>query len=228
MENVQGNHCGSWNFALNYYLGNWKFRTYLEHYFEDHSQMFWQYGRWKDGHIGIEVNLPQNKWISTIIWEGLNTTDQTGPILYDGIAGSFTDLQMSGCDNYYTNGEYLGWQNYGNSLGHPFLLGPTYNTDRTNEIKGCRVKAQHIGIMGKPSEVWNWRILLSHTRNWGSYQNPFNEMKKQFSSLLEVTYLPKQLKGWSFSASVAVDRGAYPGNSTGGMLIIKRSGGFEL
>lgn len=228
LENVQGNHCGSWNFALNYYLGNWKFRTYLEHYFEDHSQMFWQYGRWKDGHIGIEVDLPKNKWISTIIWEGLNTTDQTGPILYDGIAGSFTDLQMSGCDNYYTNGEYLGWQNYGSSLGHPFLLGPSYNTDRTNEIKGCRVKAQHIGIMGKPSEEWNWRILLSRTRNWGSYQNPFDEMKKQFNSLLEITYLPKQLKGWSFSASVAIDRGNYPGNSIGGMLIIKRSGGFGL
>lgn len=48
MANVEGNHVGSWNFALNYYLNDWKFRVYLEHYFDDHSQMFWQYGRWKD------------------------------------------------------------------------------------------------------------------------------------------------------------------------------------
>lgn len=117
LQNVQGNHCGSWNFGLNYYVGDWKLRAYLEHYFKDHSQMFWQYGRWKDGHIGLEVSLPRNRWVSSVVWEGLNTTDQTGPILYDGIAGSFPDLQMSGRDNYYTNGEYLGWQNYGAYIG---------------------------------------------------------------------------------------------------------------
>lgn len=228
LENVEGNHCGSWNFALNYYAGDWKFKAYLEHYFEDHSQMFWQYGRWKDGHIGVEVDFPKNRWISAVVWEGLNTTDQTGPILYDGIAGSFNDLQMSGRDNYYTNGEYLGWQNYGNSLGHPFLLGPAYNTDVVNEVKGCRVKAQHVGLTGDPSEEWNWRLLVSYARNWGSYIKPFDEVKKQFSSLAEVTYRPERLKGWSFSAALAVDRGNYPGNSTGGMLTIRKCGGFGL
>lgn len=57
--NIEGNMLGSWNFALNYYLGEWKLRAYLEHYFEDHSQMFWQYGRWKDGQIvrGIKQNV---------------------------------------------------------------------------------------------------------------------------------------------------------------------------
>ena len=59
--NVEGNHLGSWNFAINYYLKDWKFRAYLEHFFDDHSQMFWQYGRWKDGQIGIEITLPKNR-----------------------------------------------------------------------------------------------------------------------------------------------------------------------
>lgn len=228
LANVQGNHCGSWNFGLNYFYKDWKFRAYLEHYFEDHSQMFWEYGRWKDGHIGLEISFPTNKWINSIVWEGLNTTDQTGPILYDGIAGSFTDLQMSGGDNYYNNGEYLGWQNYGASLGHPFLLGPQYNQDGSNEIKGSRVKAQHIGISGSPNQEWNWRILLSYSRNWGTYVNPFDKVTKQFSSLFEATYTPAKLKGWSFTACMAIDRGNYPGNSTGGMITISKSGGFSL
>lgn len=228
LENVQGNHCGSWNFGLNYYIGNWKFRAYLEHYFEDHSQMFWQYGRWKDGHIGLEVTLPKNRWISHVIWEGLNTTDQTGPLLYDGIAGSFTDLQMSGCDNYYNNGEYMSWQNYGASLGHPFLLGPQYNEDRTNTIKSSRVKALHWGVDGSPSNEWCWRMLLSYTRNWGSYGQPFDEVKKQFCSLAEITYQPLKGHGWSISASLAIDRGNYPGNSTGGMLTIRKTGGLNF
>lgn len=228
LKNVEGNHCGSWNFGLNYYYGDWRFRAYLEHYFEDHSQMFWEYGRWKDGHIGVEISFPKNKWISSLVWEGLNTTDQTGPILYDGVAGSFTDLQMSGWDNYYTNMEYLGWQNYGSSLGHPFLMGPQYNTDGINEVKGCRVKAQHVGISGTPSDEWKWRMLVSYSRNWGSYKKPFDKATKQFSSLVEATYSPNRLKGWSVTAAIAIDRGNYPGNSTGGMITLSKTGGFGL
>lgn len=228
LANVQGNHCGSWNFGLNYFYKDWKFRAYLEHYFEDHSQMFWEYGQWKDGHIGLEISFPTNKWINTIVWEGLNTTDQTGAILYDGIAGSFTDLQMSGGDNYYNNGEYLGWQNYGASLGHPFLLGPQYNQDGSNEIKGSRVKAQHLGVSGNPNQEWTWRILLSYSRNWGTYVNPFDKVTKQFSSLLEAKYTPAKLKGWSFTACMAIDRGNYPGNSTGSIITISKTGGFSL
>lgn len=67
---------GSWNFALNYYLGQWKFRAYLEHYFEDTSQMFWEYGRWKDGQIGLEITFPKNRWITSAVWEGLSTKNK--------------------------------------------------------------------------------------------------------------------------------------------------------
>lgn len=38
--NVEGNHLGSWNFALTYYLNDWRFRAYLDHYFDDHSQWY--------------------------------------------------------------------------------------------------------------------------------------------------------------------------------------------
>lgn len=78
---MEGNMLGSWNFALNYYLGEWKFRAYLEHYFEDTSQMFWEYGRWKDGQIGLEISFPKNRWITSAVWEGLCTKDQAGPIV---------------------------------------------------------------------------------------------------------------------------------------------------
>lgn len=225
LQNVQGNHCGSWNFALSYYLRDWKFRAYLEHYFEDHSQMFWQYGRWKDGHLGLEVTLPENRWVTRVLWEGLNTKDQTGPLLYDGIAGSFQDVQMSGGDNYYTNGEYLGWQHAGLGLGHPFLPGPAYNTDGTNEFKSNRVRANHLGMTGDPSEEWNWRVLVSFARHWGTYSAPLDKPRKQFGSLWEVTYRPKRLAGWSFSAALGLDRGNYlPGNTAGGTFCIRKTG----
>ena len=128
LYNVEGNHLGSWNFALNYYVDSWKFRLYLEHYFEDHSQMFWEYGRWKDGQLGVEISFPDNLWIRSFVWEGMSTKDQSGPILYDQVAGTF-GCQISAGDNYYNNGNYLAWQHWGMGMGQPFLYGPAYNKD---------------------------------------------------------------------------------------------------
>lgn len=135
---------------------------------------------------------------------------------------------MSGGDGYYNNGEYLGWQYYGASMGHPFLIGPQYNRDHRNAVEGSRVKAQHVGLEGDPSEEWNWRLLLSYTRNWGTYQQPFDKVEKQFSGMAEVTYRPGFVRGWSVSAALGLDRGGYPGNSTGAMVTIRKTGGWKL
>ena len=98
--NIYGNHVGSWNFAATAYLNRWKVKIYYEHYFDDHSQMFFQYGRWKDGHIGLEITFPKNRFIDTFVYEGLGTKDQTGPMLYDSFWGKFEE-QISAKDNYY-------------------------------------------------------------------------------------------------------------------------------
>lgn len=224
LENVQGNHCGSWNFGLNIYKDLWRLRAYMEHYFEDHSQMFLQYGKWKDKHIGIEITPPENPFIKAIVLEELNTTDQTGPILYDGVGGSFTDLQMSGGDNYYNNGEYLGWQNYGSVLGHPLLYGPEYNADKSNSIKSNRIKALHIGIEGEPNEEWSWRFMLTHTKHWGTYKQPLDRVRKQISGMAEITYTPRYSYGWSFTGAIGADKGDYLGNSGGCLFTIKKTG----
>lgn len=224
--NVEGNMLGSWNFGLNYYCGDWKFRATLDHYFEDHSQMFWEYGRWKDGQLGIEITPPKNKWITSFLWEGISTYDSSGPILYDGFAGSFGDLQMSGGDTYYNHYIYQAWQHYGMGIGNPLLAGPAYNKDKSITFKSNRMKGHHIGITGDPSKEFNWRILASFTRHWGTYETPFDEIRKQFSSMAEVTYMPEWAKGWSATAAVAADHGKYLGNSTGFMFTLRKTGGI--
>lgn len=223
LYNVEGNHLGSWNFALNYYVDSWKFRLYLEHYFEDHSQMFWEYGRWKDGQLGVEISFPDNLWIRSFVWEGMSTKDQSGPILYDQVAGTF-GCQISAGDNYYNNGNYLAWQHWGMGMGQPFLYGPAYNKDGSISFKSNRVKSQHIGIEGEPSEEWAYRVLLSYVRHWGTYGYPLDKQRKQFSSLYEITYSPKQAKGWHFILGMGLDRGNYLGNSLGGILSIRKIG----
>lgn len=221
--NVEGNHLGSWNFALTYYLNDWRFRAYLDHYFDDHSQMIWQYGRWKDGQLGIEIDLPKNRWLSAIVWETMSTKQQTGPLLYDEFAGTL-GYQVSASDNYYNNYCYQAWQHWGQGMGNPFLPGPIYNKDGEITFKSNRVRAQHLGIEGDPSEEWNWRILISFARHWGTYQTPLDKQRKQFSSLYEVSYTPQWAKGWGATVGVGLDRGNYLGNSTGGILTIRKTG----
>lgn len=223
IENIEGNHTGSWNFALNYTAKTWKARVYYEHFFDDHSQLTWQYGRWKDGHIGVEVTLPKNPVVTKVLWEGLCTTDQTGPILYDGVAGSFNDLQMSGGDNYYNHATYP-WTHWGQNIGHPFIYGPVYGDDGRLEFHSSRVKAHHIGIGGNPTDELAYRMLLSFTRHWGTYREPLDAVRRQNSMLFELTYAPKRLRGWEFTASCGVDDGNYLGNSVGGMITICKSG----
>lgn len=228
LMNVEGNHSGSWTANIIYYGKDWSLRTYLEHYFEDHSQMFMEYGLWKDGQIGIELTLPQNLWINKVVWEGLNTTDQTGPILYDGIAGSFPDIQISGGDNYFNNGQYMAWQHWGMGMTNPLIPGPMYNTDGKILYQSSRVKASHIGIYGVSGKKWSYRCLASYAKHWGTYPLPFDRIKKQFSGMIEITYTPISHKEWSITLAIATDRGNFLGNSNGGMITLKKVGIWEI
>lgn len=221
--NVEGNHLGSWNFALTYQGGDWRLRAYLEHYFDDHSQMVWQYGRWKDGQLGIEINLPANRWVGTVLVETMSTKQQTGPILYDEFAGSL-GYQVSAADNYYNNYCYQAWQHWGQGMGNPLLPSPIYNDDGQLTFKSNRVCSWHIGVDGAPSDEWKWRVLTSFARHWGTYAVPLDKLCRQFSSLYEVTYSPQWAMGLSFTVGLGLDRGNYLGNSTGGMLTISKTG----
>lgn len=220
--NILGNHVGSWNAAITGYLNNWKIRTYYEHFFEDRSQMFFGYGPWKDGHLGVEVTFPENRFMDTFVYECMSTKQQTGPIYYEGYENMFD--MLSGSDNYYNNYVYNGWQHWGMSMGHPLLTGPIYNKNGNITFVNNRVSAHHFGFSGNPGKEWKYRVLLTHSLNWGTYSSPFDDCKKQFSSLLEITYSPHQLKGWSFSLSGAMDRGNLLGNNTGGMLVVRKEG----
>ena len=69
-------------------------------------------------------------------------------------------------------------------------------------------------------------------QGWYDYEGRGEELfcairrkqRKQFNSLYEVSYSPRRLKGWSASLALGLDRGNYLGNSTGGMLVIRKSG----
>lgn len=222
--NVEGNMLGSWNFALNYYWGKWKLRAHLDHYFEDHSQMFWEYGRWKDGQLGIEITPPENRFVSAVLWEGFSTYDQSGPFENVDEWNTGNNILTSGSDNYYNHYIYNAWQYYGASIGSPLILAPMYNADHSILFKSNRIKANHFGISGNPTTEITWRVLATFSRHWGTYATPLDKVRYQNYSLAEVSYSPQWANGWSITVAGAIDRGNYLGNSTGGMLTIKKCG----
>ena len=223
--NAEGNTVGAWLGRFIYDFSNdWKLQVYAEHYFEDESEMFFQYGMWRDGLLGIDLTLPKNRWVDRVVWEGLASDHQAGPIQYEWFDATFPGIQISACDNYYNHGFYGGWQHWGLGMGHPLLPGPAYNADHSIRFRSNRVRAHHIGISGSPFRDWSYRVKISFARHWGTYNQPLKEVTRQTSGLAEVTYQPKALTGWSFSAALAGDKGGLIGNSIGGMITVKKKG----
>lgn len=217
--NVAGNMLGAWQGAITWNDKAWKLRMYYEHTFEDHSQMFWEYGLWTEQLVGLELELKEFNWIKSAVFEYFNLKDQSGPIYHDKNS-KFPD-QISCADDNYNHGKYPGWFNYGQMIGTPLCTSPIYNTDRIQYCYNNRVEAFHFGIEGTPLHWLDYRALYTRSNNWGTYDFPFKDIKINRSFLFELTFHPQVMKGWSIAASFALDNGDLYGNNYGGMLTIK-------
>lgn len=220
-KNVEGNHLGSWHFSLDYTGRDWSARAYAEHFFEDHSQMFLEYG-WKDMLWGVEVALPKNPIVSTILYEHIGTTDQTGSIYHDATAN--LPIQISGADKYYTHMIYGAWQHWGHNIGNPLLLSPIYNADHRITTYHNRIKSHHIGLMGNPTDEINYRALYTHVKSLGSYTVPLIDPLYANYFLLEVGYTPKKVNGITLQASLGANTGSLLGHQLGGLLTLRWDG----
>ncbi|MCM1483831.1 MAG: capsule assembly Wzi family protein [Muribaculaceae bacterium] len=223
VANVQGNHVGQWCAAIGYHRKgeDWGARLYYEHFFEDHSMMFFDFV-WKDMLLGLEVKLPRNPVISKFVYEYINTRDQAGPVYWDHTPE--IPEQVSGADDYYHHALYPGWQHWGMGIGNPLLISPVYDNDGTLEFKHNRIKGHHFGWEGNPLPELRYRVLLSYTRSWGTYRVPTPEMEHNLNGLLEVTWTPERLRGWSGKLGIGADAGHLLGNSFGAMITISKTG----
>ena len=228
--NVLGNYVGSWNFGLTWYAPNgWTIRPYYEHFFDDHSQMFWDHQQhfwdytWKDGLIGLEVKLPKNPFVSNFVYEYLGMKDQSGAVYWDQTKE--IPISVAGNDNYYNHGFLCGWHHAGMGIGNPLIISPLFNKDKTLTFTGTRTLSHHIGLMGDPHPQWQYRLLLSTSRSWGTYGNPYDDIEQYTNGMLEVGYKPSNWgHGWMLKAAVAIDKTDRYGNNIGGLFSITKKG----
>lgn len=223
--NAAGNHLGSWHLRLDWIQDDWSVGVYMDHFFEDHSQLVFQYG-WKDMLLGLEVNLPRNPYLSTIVYEHNSTMHQSGPIYHDRTEQN--PQQISARDNYYGNHVYGAWQMGGFMIGNPLILSPIYNPyfGQPGQLRPAhtRVKVNHIGLMGQPHKEWAWRALYTHQKSLGTYLQPVLDPQYANYLLLETTYTPRWCQGLSLTAAYGHNDGSLLGNSNGAMLTVSFTG----
>jgi len=219
--NAEGNQLGSYQASLTYKGKGWSVKGYAEHFFEDHSMMFFQY-EWKDFLWGLECNLPRNPFVSTFVYEFLNTKQQTGAIYHDHTES--IPEQISGADNYYNHNIYGSWQHWGQAIGNPLLLSPIYNNDGSLLFRNNRITAHHIGISGDPCSELHYRFLYSHVKSLGTYSEPHTDPKTANYFMAEATYSPRKINGLSVTLAYGLNGGNLIGSSNGGMITISKKG----
>ena len=233
-NNAAGNHFGSIHAALGYDAAGWGLRAYYEHYFDGRTGMtpwnktrdmagqphVWIAYPWFDGLYGLEATLPRNPFVGSIVVEYNTTRDQCGSIHHSSTATLPASIHGFAC--YYYNSSYPSYQHHGMTAGSPLLYSPLYNADHTIINTDTRLRAFHLGLAGNPTTTLCYRLLSTFVRSWGSYMDPLPDPQNTFSTMVEVTWAPQQLKGWAGTAAIALDRSPRLGNNFGVQIGIRK------
>lgn len=238
--NVEGNQSGAWMTRVNYDTDDWSFSAYIDHFFEDHSQMYFLgydgYGQGadfqkhekrrdllyplKDMMLGGELQLKHGSWLKDIVVEYLYTKYQSGPINHDRT--SHLSDAINGQDDYYNHGNYMSLQHWGQVIGNPLYRSPLYNDDATIRVEDNRFVAWHMGVEGQPLPRLDYRILASWQRGYGTYYDPYTHARHNTSILVEAGY--RFNHGWAVRGAFGLDHGSILGNNHGVQLTIIRRG----
>jgi len=217
--NALGNHIISQNLKLYVDIADFKISGYWQNLAEDGPvKLMWYAMNKADGLWGLTVRNAKFPFVKGILYEYLNTSDQSGP--YHDKDG----LVYGGSDNYLNNGIYQnGWTYYSRTIGTPFISSPLYNRDGAVSIENNRVIVHHVGMEGDVSG-YSYKLLSSFSKNYGTYSAPYSSVIRNTSLLLNVN---KKFPAWSdieVGCSVGADFGKLYGNSVGCLFTIRKTG----
>lgn len=241
-SNSEGNLLGSWVARLNWKDENIEVGAYVDHFFEDHSGLFFLdydgYGsgsKWddrvdsryfrydlKDALWGIDVKLKKFPYVNQAVVEYINTRYQSGPIYHDHTQSVQTHI--GGRDNYYNHAKLSGWQHWGQVIGNPLFTSPGYNTDGSIYVKNNRFNAWHFALAGNPVEGLHYRAKLTWEKGLGTYDKPYYTPRTTTSLLLEGTYsFPENsaLGRLSMTLAYGQDHGDLLGDNSGLQVTFK-------
>jgi len=218
--NTLGNHLGIWDLSYSKETQSRIYRIYFQHPFEDKSGMYQYFldelkkrvltTKSFDGLVGFEIKNKSNGIIATFLYEYLNTMFQSG-------AEPSKPGLSYGWDSYYNHYIYeSGWINHGRNIGNALFINGRIIENGDNIINN-RITAHHIGISGNIMKSISHQILLTTSKNYGSYWDShlhksnnkpykFSGGVKQFSGLFQIN-IQKLWTNVNVQFSYAFDRG---------------------
>lgn len=224
--NRVGNHLGSIDVAMEIDLVRHTLYAYRQSLFEDGS--LYSLINIADGLNGLRIrrNDP-NAIVRDILFEFLNTTSQGGPQFI------IDDPLLRGKDTYFNHQQYRdGWAYRQRTIGTPFIppaLGPNgeypYGTFTVNN----RVRVMHVGIAGSLpirgsvlSGPIGYQAKVSFSRNFGTYDDPYQPARDQFSGYVGLVAPLSILGGLQLTGNVAADAGTLYRKGIGSFISIRK------
>ncbi len=226
----EGSHLGSWDFKVTYsFRNNSMLHAYFEWPWEDGSGIGRMNG-W-DGLWGIQYDFPQEGAVSKIVVEYLDFTNQGGPIHYAPADNPDSEMtgHASGSDDYYNNGFYGAYTNYGMSIGSPFLLAPIYNLSGMLSYLHNRARGFHAAVEGHPWKNVSYRAKVGYAKAGGSGWIPSYRKKHSTSAMIEGRMQPlSKVSGLEVALKLAFDKGDLRGDNFGAQLQISYNGSLNF
>ena len=225
--NVLGDHRGAELLRL-----RWRGEGYtitLQHDipYDDGSGMGFQ--NFPDGVNTLSVSFGEKGlWVSDLVYEHATTMWQSGPA-HDapGETPDAPRIILGGVDNYFNNSYYLsGWTHFGRTIGFPlfFPSGSCASASafaRETGIENNRLTAHHIGVAGSLFRRAPYRLMLTFSRNYGTYGDPYRdgEALRQFSAAFNGNIpAPFGVRRMRLNYGLYYDRGEVLPNGFGAIL----------
>jgi hypothetical protein len=188
--NRSGNHLGTVDVGMEFYLAKAKIFLYRQSLYDDGSLFYLT--NISDGLNGVSFTLLKNVPLKSISLEILRTNSQGGPIFNN------INAQLRGQDNYFNNSIYVdGWQYKDQIIGNPLILvgylmkykTPIKENLPKNYILNNRVLGYNLSTRFKFNKVNICNNFL-YSQNFGTYIFPseFKSFVGKTSAILPINH----------------------------------------
>ena len=202
--NVAGDQLGSYRFTVNKDYDNFSVQFRLCHPFEDHSGM--EFANWRDNLLSLYiVKKEKHTLLNEFIAEFLYTKNQSGK-----------NKPIRGHDNYFNHSPYrTGFSYKGFCMCDPLFYPLSINSEGIySGFENNRISAFNFGAKGFLLNRIKYKAIFSYSHNFGTFGQPYDSVKKQFSSLIKISRKCRNLP-LDISAGFAADFGDLLSNNLG-------------
>lgn len=177
--NVLGDHGGAECFRFGWRGEGWRLTFQHDIPYNDGSGM--GFANWPDGvntlHLGFDRS---DMWVTSLLYEFAYTMWQSGTRHEGKDPATGVYKILGGLDNYFNNQDYRsGWTFAGMTAGFPLMFpcgtreGSWRKGGLTLGVENNRLVAHHFGISGKLFRQAPYRLMVTMSRNYGTYKAPY-------------------------------------------------------